>query len=157
MSVVSAYQTLVPFGNGTDSQRDTVSASTSRLSAHAHSAEFDLVTDVARAMFNSSATSAEAKSSVLLLTDGYGYSDGLDPDHNTLVSVENLLHPLGATQSPVRVFVIAFGSPGCKQAPPGSPHDTLAALATANGGTCVEASDLGQQLGQLVSELSVGR
>jgi hypothetical protein len=154
----STYQTLVSFDNGTASQRNTVAASTSRLTAHAHSAEFDLVTDAAHAMHGSSATSANAKDSVILLTDGDGYTDGQDPDRNTLVSVENLLHPLdGGAQPLVRVFVIAFDSPGCAQAPPGSPQDTLTALATANGGTCVNASDLGQQLGQLVSELSVGR
>jgi hypothetical protein len=154
----SAYQPLVPFGNGTASQRDAVSVSTSRLSAHAHSAEFDLVTDAAWAMVPPGPTPAEAKSSVILLTDGDGNSDGQDPGRHTLVSVEALLNPLvGATHSLLRVFVIAFGNTGCAQAPPGSPRDTLTALATASGGTCVDATDLGQQLGQLVSELSVGR
>jgi hypothetical protein len=94
---------------------------------------------------------------VILLTDGDSYANGQDPDGNTLVSVHDLLHPLSATQPRIKVFVIAFGEPGCAESPPGSPQDTLSALATANGGNCVNVNDLGQQLGDLVSQLSAGR
>ena len=152
----STYQALVPFAGGANSQRDAVAASTSMLSAHAHSAEFDLITDAARVLYGQSAKAQQAISSLILLTDGESYANGQDPDGNTLVSVQDLLHPLGTAQPLVRVFVIAFGDPGCAQSPPGSPQDTLTALATANKGNCVNVNDLGQQLGQLVSQLSAG-
>lgn len=152
----STYRALVPFGGGTDAQRNSVAVDTSRLSAHFHSAEFDLVVKAAKVLYSSSATSAQTVNSVILLTDGDGHSDGQDPDSNTLTSVVNLLHPLVGRQLPVRVFVIAFGDSGCAQAPPGSPQDTLTALATDDGGTCVPAIDLGQQLGQLIGQLSAG-
>ena len=152
----STYQALVPFGGGAISQRDAVAASMSTLSAHAHSAEFDLLTDAARVLYGQPTKAEQAISSVILLTDGDSYDNGLDPDGNTLVSVQNLLHRLGTPQPLVRVFVIAFGDPGCAQSPPGSPRDTLTALATDNGGNCVNVNDLGQQLGQLVSQLSAG-
>ena len=153
----STYRTLVPFRSGTNSQRDAVAASMATLSAHAHSAEFDLLTVAARVLYGQSAKARQAISTVILLTDGDSYANGQDPDRNTFVSVQNLLHPLGAGQPLARVFVIAFGDPGCAESPPGSPQDTLTALATANGGTCVNANDLGQQLSLLVSQLSVGR
>ena len=155
-AATSAYQTLVPFGGGGNSRRDAVAASMSTLSAHAHSAEFDLLTDAARVLYGQPTRAEQAISSVILLTDGDSYDNGQDPDGNTLVSVQNLLHPLGTPQPLVRVFVIAFGDPGCAQSPPGSPRDTLTALATDNGGNCVNVNDLGQQLGQLVSQLSAG-
>jgi hypothetical protein len=153
----STYRTLVPFRSGPNSQRDAVAASMATLSAHAHSAEFDLLTAAARVLYGQSAKARQAISTVILLTDGDSYANGQDPDRNTFVSVQNLLHPLGAGQPLARVFVIAFGDPGCAESPPGSPQDTLTALATANGGTCVNANDLGQQLSLLISQLSVGR
>jgi len=150
----STYRALVPFGSGANSQRDAVAASMSTLSAHAHSAEFDLIADAARVLYGQPAKAQQAISSVILLTDGDAYQK--DPDGNTFVSVQATLHPLGVAKLPVRVFVIAFGDPGCDQSPPGSTQDTLTALATANGGNCVNVNDLGQQFGQLVSQLSAG-
>lgn len=154
----STYQTLVPLAGAANSQRDAVGSNMRALSAHAHSAEFDLIADAAPVLYSQSAAKAEQPiSSVILLTDGDSYANGQDPDGNTLVSVHDLLHPLGATQPRIKVFVIAFGDPGCAESPPGSPQDTLSALATANGGNCVNVNDLGQQLGDLVSQLSAGR
>jgi hypothetical protein len=153
----STFQALVPLDSGATAQRDAVAARTSTLSAHAHSAEFDLITKAAAALYSPLAKAQGATSSVILLTDGDSYRGGQDPAGNTLVSVGDLLKPIGAAQPIARVFVIAFGDAGCAQAPPGSPRDTLAALATTNGGTCVNANDLGQQLGQMVSQFSAGR
>ena len=151
----STYRTLVPFGSGENSRRDAVAASVSTLSAQAHSAEFDLLTDAARVLYGP-AMAQHAISSVILLTDGDSHGNGLDPDGNTLISVQNLLHPLSATQPPIKVYVIAFGDPGCAQSPPGRPRDTLETLASTNGGNCVNVNDLGQQLGQMVSKRSAG-
>jgi len=113
----STYKTLVPFARGASSQRDAVAASTSMLSAHAHSAEFDLIADAAPVLYGQPTKAQQAISSVILLTDGDAYSNGQDPHGNTLAKVHDLLHRLGAAQSLVRVFVIAFGDPGCAQAP----------------------------------------
>jgi hypothetical protein len=152
----STYQTLVPLGGGDDRQRDAVAASVSTLSAHAHSAEFDLLTSAARVLYGSAKTE-QAISSVILLTDGDSYANGQDPEGDTLISVQDLLHPLVAAQPPIRVSVIAFGDPGCAQAPPGRPQDTLTALATSNGGSCMNVEDLVRELGQAVSQPSAGR
>jgi hypothetical protein len=154
----STYQTLVRLAGAANSQRAAVGPSMRALSAHAHSAEFDLIADAAPVLYSQPTAKAEQPiGSVILLTDGDSYQNGQDPDGNTLVSVHDLLHPLGATQPRIKVFVIAFGDPGCAESPPGSPQDTLSALATANGGNCVNVNDLGQQLGDLVSQLSAGR
>jgi len=153
----STDRALVPLARVANSQRAAVGPKMSTLSAQlAHSAEFDLVADAYRVLYSEPARPEQAVSSVILLTDG-DIHDGQDPDGNTLVSVKDLLHPLGATQPLVKVFVIAFGDPGCAQSPPANPQETLTALATGNGGTCVNVNDLGRQLGQLVSQLSAGR
>jgi Bacterial extracellular solute-binding protein len=153
----STYKTLVPLAGAANSQRDAVAPSMAALSAHAHSAEFDLIADAAPVLYSQPTKAEQPISSVILLTDGDSYANGQDPDGNTFVSVHDLLRPLGATQPRIKVFVIAFGDPGCAESPPGSPQDTLSALATANGGNCVNVNDLGQQLGDLVSQLSAGR
>jgi hypothetical protein len=153
----TTYRTLVPLGSGTNSQHDAVAMSMSTLSAHAHSAEFDLLAAAIKALYAQPKKAQQATSTVILLTDGDSYAHGQDPGGSSPAFVRELLHPLDAPPLAVRVFVIAFGYPWCNESPPGSPHDTLTALATANGGTCVSANDLGQQLSRLISQLSTGR
>jgi hypothetical protein len=127
----------------------------SALIAHGHSAQFDLLTESARLLYGQLGNSG-AINSVVLLTDGD--SRALDPGSSNFVTVTQtaLRPPSLPAQARIKVFVIAFGPAGCTQTPDG-PGQSLEALATSTGGTCVNASgDLTRQLSLLISQLASG-
>jgi Ca-activated chloride channel homolog len=151
------YAQLVPFGQATPAQRAMVPAGASGLTGHAHSAEFDLLSQAAWFLNARQPTNSGSISSVVLLTDGDGYQPA-DPDGNSFGSVTGLLSHLTPGGSRIRVFIIAFGPAGCAQSASGDAGQSLAALANKADGTCLEANgaDPRQLLGQVISQLSAG-
>jgi hypothetical protein len=150
----------VPFGSATAARLSSVGTSLNGLRAHDHSAQFDLLTDAADALYGQrpggSARGSQPINSVILLTDGDSQAE--DPGSANFVTATRIaLRPPGLpAQSRIKVFVIAFGPAGCAQAPDRPAH-SLAALATTTGGTCVNASgDLTRQLSLLISQVAGG-
>jgi hypothetical protein len=152
----------VPFGSATAARRGSVAASVSTLRAHDHSAQFDLLTDAASILYGQQPGSGAGGASngpinsVVLLTDGDSHAQ--DPGSSNFVTVtRTALRPPGLpAQSRIKVFVIAFGAAGCAQTP-ASAAQSLEALATSAGGTCVNASgDLTRQLSLLISQVAGG-
>jgi hypothetical protein len=144
------YQALVPLAANTSPQRGSVPAGLGKITAHGHSAEFDLV---AAAVSPPAQVNGGTPTSLVLLTDG----DDIPADaaHNNIGTVTRLLKD----HSSFRVYVIAFGSLGCKETPTNQ-ASSLNALAAAGGGTCEDAATgaaaLQQQLATVVSKLSTG-
>ncbi len=148
----------VPFGSATAARLASVAASVSGLRAHDHSAQFDLLADAADVLLNQRPGGNGDKpiNSVILLTDGDSQAE--DPRSSDFGNVTRIsLRPPGLpAQSRVKVFVIAFGPAGCAQTPT-TAAQSLAALATTTGGTCVNASgDLTRQLSLLISQVAGG-
>jgi Bacterial extracellular solute-binding protein len=151
----ATHAELIPFGPATAGRLTSVAVKVSGLSADGHSAQFDLLTEAARLLYGRPPGKSGAINSVVLLTDGD--SQALDPGSGNFVTVTQtaLRPPSLPAQSRIKVFVIAFGPTGCGQAPPDG--QTLEALATSTGGTCVNASgDLTRQLSLLISQLAGG-
>jgi hypothetical protein len=153
----ATHAELVPFGRATAARLGSVAGSVSRLRAHEHSAQFDLLTEAAALLYGKQAgSSGGAIDSVVLLTDGD--SQAQDPRSSNFGNVtRTALRPPGLpAQSRVKVFVIAFGAAGCTQTAT-SAAQSLEALATTTGGSCVNASgDLTRQLSLLISQLAGG-
>jgi hypothetical protein len=158
-STGATHAELVPFGRATAARRGSVAADVSALSAHDHSAQFDLLTDAAGVLYGQQPGSGNGNkpiNSVILLTDGDSRAE--DPGSANFVTVtRTALRPPGLpAQSRIKVFIIAFGAAGCAQTP-ASDARSLEALATSTGGTCVNASgDLTRQLSLLISQLAGG-
>jgi Bacterial extracellular solute-binding protein len=141
---------LVPFGSATQAQRARVPGALADLSAQDHhSAQFNMLAQAAP--FLVSHAGSQSVSTVIMFTDGDSYSP-TDPSPffnlNSVKSLYGLTMPGGAR---LRVFIIAYGPPGCAESPSGQAAQSLTALATATGGTCWNAAttDPGQVLGQL--------
>jgi hypothetical protein len=147
----------VPFGSATAPRLRSVADRLSRLYAHDHSAQFDLLADAADVLYlqQPGGNGDKPINSVILLTDGDSQHE--DRGGNNFGNVTHKLRQPGLpAQSRIKVFVIAFGPAGCAQAPD-IPAHSLAALATTTGGTCVNASgDLTRQLSLLISQVAGG-
>lgn len=143
---------LVNLESATAANRAKAAASVGTLTGHDHSANYDMLTNAAKVLYESSASQANPNgppvNSVVLLTDGDYYNPAPDPDAGTLKSVTGLFKAPPPGSRPITVYVIAFGPPGCT--PP------LHQLAKSTGGTCSAASQfdpvhlLGQILGQIL-------
>jgi hypothetical protein len=153
---------LVPFGPATAAQRARVAGDVAGLAAHGHSAQFNLLAQAAQFLVSAAGGTAQAAgsaSSVILLTDGDSYWP-TDPGgaYGTFAGVRELYQLAQPGGSRLRVFVIAFGPPGCAESPSGQAAQSLEALAAVTGGTCWNAAgaDPAQLLGQVISQLSAG-
>ena len=120
----STSKTLVPFGAATRARRALVPGGIAGIAApHEHSAQFNMLTQ--EAMFDDNAADAASASSVIVLTDGDGYWRADPGGSFTFASVTNLYHLATPGGAPLRVFVIAFGPPGCAESPSGQPGQSL--------------------------------
>ena len=154
---------LVPFGPVTAARRAQVADDVAGLVANGHSAQFNLLAQAAQFLVGAAGGTAQAgpgsASSVILLTDGDSYWP-TDPGsaYGTFSGVRELYQLAQPGGSRLRVFVIAFGPPGCAESPSGQAAQSLEALAAATGGTCWNAAgaDPAQLLGQVISQLSAG-
>jgi len=154
---------LVPFGPVTAAQRARVAGDVAGLVANGHSAQFNLLAQAAQSLVGAASGTAQAAagsaSSVILLTDGDSYWP-TDPgsSYGTFSGVRELYQLAQPGGSRLRVFVIAFGPPGCAESPSGQAAQSLEALAADTGGTCWNAAgaDPAQLLGQVISQLSAG-
>jgi hypothetical protein len=158
----ATHADLVPFGAAAPGRLGAVTAGVARLKAHGHSAQYDLLTQAASLLYQPQpgggpAGAGPATNSVILLTDGDGYSTE-DPGGNNFKNVTRtaLRPPSLPASSRIKVLVIAFGPTGCAQTS-ASAAQSLAALATSTGGTCVNATgDLTRQLSLLISQVAGG-
>jgi hypothetical protein len=154
----ATHAELIPLSRATTGRLASVAPKVSGLPAHDHSAQFDLLTEAARLLYGQQPGGLAATNSVVLLTDGDSRAE--DPGSSNFVTVTRtaLRPPSLPAQSRIKVFVIAFGPVGCAQTPPGRGREqSLEALATSTGGTCVNASgDLTRQLSLLISQVAGG-
>jgi len=147
--------TLVPFGPATTARRTRVPNDVASLTAHDHSAQFNMLEQAAT--FLSDAAGPESASSVIMLTDGDSYwpndQGGTYSSFDDVTNIYRIATPGGVS---LRVFVIAFGPPGCAESPSGHPGQSLTALAAATGGTCwgAASADPRQLLSNAISQLS---
>jgi Bacterial extracellular solute-binding protein len=141
---------LVPYGAATQAQRGRVPGGLADLTAQGHSAQFNMLAQAVPYLYH--AAGSQSVSTVIMFTDGDSYSP-TDPggSFHSFGNVTQLYGVATPGGAPLRVFVIAFGPPGCAESPSGQAAQSLTALAAATGGTCWNASatDPGQVLGQL--------
>jgi hypothetical protein len=144
----------VPLKPNTPAQRALVQGAVTAITAHGHSAEFDLVYDAALAL-NRDAPSGSA-SSIVLLTDGD--SQQTDRNGHKIGDITTLLSGLTPGNLPIKLYVIGFGPAGCAETPSGLAADSLNALAKAGGTVCVaeQSGSLQKLLAQDISTLSTG-
>ena len=138
----------------TSAHRAQVAPAVAGITAHGHSAEFDLTYDAALAL-NKQAPSPST-SALVLLTDGDNQQT--DTGGNDIGRVRDLLDALAPGGSPIKVDIIAFGTQGCAETPSGSAADSLTDLAKAGGGNCTDAASepLQQELTDDIGALSTG-
>lgn len=150
----ATQQTAVPLDTESAAQRGRVPAAVAAITAHGHSAEFDLVYNAVQSLITQ--PPAGSASSLVLLTDGD--NQPTDPGGKDMITITNLLSAQKPGGLPIKVYVIAFGPAGCAETPSGLSGDSLNALAKAGGGTCADAASgsLQQQLAQDISALSTG-
>jgi Bacterial extracellular solute-binding protein len=141
---------LVPYGAATRAQRGRVPGGLADLTAQGHSAQFNMLAQAVPYLVR--AAGSQSVSTVVMFTDGDSYSP-TDPggSFHSFSNVTELYRVAMPGGAPLRVFVIAFGPPGCGESASGQAAQSLTALAAATGGTCWNAAttDPGQVLGQL--------
>jgi len=147
---------LVGFGPAA-TVRPQVAAHVGVLNGHDHSANYDMLTNAAGSLYAPPPASPEPINSVVLLTDGDGYPQG-DPDGHYGLGVINTFDHPPAGHSAIKLFIIAFGPAGCAQSGAGPANPSMAALADATGGYCLQAngSDPHQLLAQVLGQISAG-
>jgi Bacterial extracellular solute-binding protein len=146
---------LVPFEPVTTANLHRVASPLTRVEAHQHSADYNMMTDASKVLYAQQpvwpGNGSPPVNSVLLLTDGDGYSgDDPGPADGTAASVQALFSSPPPGRSPIALYIIAFGPAGCTP--------TMLNLTDATHGTCYPADggDPGQLLGQALDQLSGG-
>ncbi len=141
---------LVPYGVATEAQRARVPGGLADLTAQRHSAQFNMLAQAAPFLVRDARS--QSVSTVIMFTDGDSYWP-TDPggSFNSFSNVTTLYRVAMPGGARLRVFIIAFGPPGCGESPSGQAAQSLTALAAATGGTCWNAAttDPGRVLGQL--------
>jgi hypothetical protein len=132
---------LMSFMPGTWEKREEITSRLAGLAPAAHSAVYDTLL-AAGAELGGLPSSGSPVQAVVLLTDGDGYG-GKDPGGGTLARV--------TAEKKVNVYVIAFGSIGCR--------GPLRDLAERNRGSCRTANvpELDRQLTQVLGEVAKGK
>jgi Ca-activated chloride channel homolog len=146
---------LVRFGPAAAAGRRVI-AGLGVLAGRGHSANYDMLADAAALLYGQPAAGPEPINSVVLLTDGDGYPAG-DPHGHDPITMAGAFDRPPSGHSAIRLFIIAFGPVGCAESAPGSP--SLAALANATGGICLQADGTNPRplLAQVLSQISAGQ
>ena len=125
-----------------------------RITAHSHSADYDMLIDAANHVLYAQppvlpGAGTPPVDSVVLLTDGDGYS-GHDPDGGTPARVQTLFTSPPFGESRIALYIVAFGPAGCTP--------TFLNLAEATHGGCYPADggDPRQLLQQALDQITGG-
>jgi len=143
---------LVKFEPATVANLQQVPRALAGVAPHQHSADYDMLADAANKVLYAQrpvlpGTGRPPVNSVLLLTDGDGYS-GRDPNGGTAMSVRRLFTSPKPGESPIVLDIIAFGPAGCTSA--------LLDLADSTHGVCYPANggDPRQLLGRALDQIA---
>jgi hypothetical protein len=98
---------LVQFKKGTLDNRQAAESAMANVTAHSHSADYDMLFDAANDLYLN--PEQGATNAVILLTDG----DGAPNETNNAKTVAARFASRSGGASPVRLFLIAFGPGGC--------------------------------------------
>lgn len=145
------YSQLVGFEPAASANRQRIARAIGVLTAHAHSAVYDMLAAGDNLLRHNAPLAGEAgpppDNAVILLTDGDGDPPG---EQNTAASVATLFSQPPVSTYDVALYIIAFGPPGCTPA--------MRRLADTTRGTCYSADggDPQQLLGRVLGQITGG-